>query len=162
VKTLVTNPVAPASLVRLDWDSNHFGFPVARIAPQIDDDDLAQALSAAHRQRVRLVYWATSAERRAPAAILSTFNGLLADRKVTFARPLADADDLCNAGGNLQVGSYGVQPSNAELIGLAIAAGAYSRFSVDAASGSNAASAAKSPAMCWSRASKRPAPSWRA
>jgi dTDP-4-amino-4,6-dideoxy-D-galactose acyltransferase len=118
-------------LERLDWDSKHFGFPVARIAAAIDDDRLEQALSTARREGVRLVYWSTSADRAAPAAVLSAFNGLLADRKATFARALGSINEETSAERGLHVAAYGAGQASPDLVALAIAAGVHSRFAVD-------------------------------
>src|SRR5687768_812542 len=107
MQTLDSKPQTASLLERLDWDSKHFGFPVARIAADTEADRLEQALSTARRDGVRLVYWATSADRAAPAAVLSAYSGLLADRKVTFARALSCvAEEVIPAHG-LHVAAYG-------------------------------------------------------
>jgi dTDP-4-amino-4,6-dideoxy-D-galactose acyltransferase len=124
--------VSACPLLRLEWDSNHFGFDVARIPSDIADADLHVALSEARRGGYRLVYWATNAERGAPPWLLSEFDGRLVDRKVTFARQLPATHRDTTRNGNLICERFtGLQCSD-ELVGLAIDAGVYSRFALDA------------------------------
>src|SRR5438105_5188851 len=73
------------SLERLAWDSEFFGFPVARITPaNVNDAELLQVLRSARDNSISLLYWFTSPDRQLAPSITSEFNGLLADQKVTF------------------------------------------------------------------------------
>src|SRR4051812_44480170 len=72
-------------LRRLAWDSEHFGFPVARVTtPDRDDAGLEEPLAEARREAIRLVYWPACRGREAPGDLLRKFAGLLTDRRATF------------------------------------------------------------------------------
>lgn len=104
----------------LTWDSQFFGFPVAKIA------DLAE-LKTVRQQGVRLVYWATTDEKSQAAA--AAVGGTLVDKKVTYQIDLQTVPAE-----QLQFGSvteYTDTAANADLIDLSIQAGLYSRFKVD-------------------------------
>lgn len=123
-------PAASTSLTHLDWDTGHFGFLVGRIGSDATDADLRNALSEAHTRGYRLVYWATSPDRAPPPRLLIEFEGCLVDRKVTFARSLSITNTSARSSGGMISPVEGHECS-AELIALAIAAGAYSRYAVD-------------------------------
>jgi dTDP-4-amino-4,6-dideoxy-D-galactose acyltransferase len=118
----------------LDWECKHFGFFVAQLADaDIDDETLASALGLAREQGVRLLVWATTAERHVPSGILDRFDGTLVDRKATFRRPLESTvfSDEPHSPIELPVVPYTSAIASASLIELAISAGAYSRFRTD-------------------------------
>jgi hypothetical protein len=76
----------PPAVEALAWDSEHLGFPVARLAdPDLEPAGLRAALETAAAGGFRLVYWPAAAGRTAPEPILREFAGLLVDRKATFA-----------------------------------------------------------------------------
>ena len=80
---------AQDTLEPLPWDSQHFGFHVARIKePELGELELRQALVFARRTENRLVYWAADPRIEVPQSILGEFHGLLVDRKVTFRKTL--------------------------------------------------------------------------
>jgi hypothetical protein len=80
-------------LAPLPWDTQSFGFPVARItSATAKPTEVADALAAAQAQGLRLVYWSSAAQHLLPAALLTRFAGALVDRRATFRRDLA-ADD---------------------------------------------------------------------
>lgn len=113
----------------LDWDSEFFGFGVARI----DDPDLTEAdLSAALRELagggVTLVYW--PARRELGREVGERLGGVLADVKVTFAMDLAHtgpSDDADDAG----VESWDESMPVRDVESLATQSGEYSRFARD-------------------------------
>lgn len=125
-------PIEPQPSWRiLPWDSRHFGFPVARIADDLDDDSLSTALESASRQGLRLVYWSTALSRRVDARLLERFGGLLVDWKATYqASPAAwcEADD---ASGRIVVREYPKGPAAEAVKQLGVAAGCHSRFVAD-------------------------------
>jgi dTDP-4-amino-4,6-dideoxy-D-galactose acyltransferase len=118
------------SLSHLDWDSTHFGFPVGRIGGGISDDELCAALQRARAQNYRLVYWATAANRGASPYLLADFAGRLVDRKVTFGRTLSPQEKRGESE-TIAVHTWQRRSASSDLVALAIAAGAFSRFAVD-------------------------------
>lgn len=118
----------------LPWDSAHFGFRVARIVgPDASDECLRELLTAAASTDVRLVYWAATAGRPVSDSCIKEFNGLLADRKVTYSQTLC-ANPLPPAGLRAErprIVEFPLGPATPGLIELAIAAGQSSRFHVD-------------------------------
>ncbi len=114
----------------LDWDTNHFGFQVGRIAADATDAELKAALCDARSRGYRLLYWATSPERMPALRLLDEFGGRLVDRKVTFARSLCAADSPTKPS-TVAILPYVGSEHSGELSALAVAAGAYSRFAVD-------------------------------
>ena len=121
----------PAALTPLEWDTAHFGLPVARLdAPGLCDGALAEALAVAGREGVRLVYWPAPRGRKLPEPLLRRFHGLLADRKATYVADLPVAPPPGTPGG-WQVRPFPRGPATTDLIALAIASGARSRFRLD-------------------------------
>jgi hypothetical protein len=98
IATPTAVPIAAPSVMRLEWDSNHFGFAVGRIAGSASDSELNDALVEARNRAFRLIYWATTADRSAPPQLLAQFGGRLVDRKVTFARALSAHDGAAQPG----------------------------------------------------------------
>jgi dTDP-4-amino-4,6-dideoxy-D-galactose acyltransferase len=118
-------------LSRLDWDSEHFGFKVGRIAGETSNEDLGGALHTAREQQYRLIYWSTPAVREAPEQLLGDFDGLLVDRKLTYARILPARDACPRLAKAQSVQPWVQRTASPELEALAVAAGVYSRFGVD-------------------------------
>lgn len=128
-----------SSLVRLDWECEHFGFSVAQVSQaDLDDARLVDTLRQARAAGVRLAVWPTGEGREVGAEITARFGGRLVDRKATFTRPLGGtlaatgADEISDRKRPVIVSYTAPTPSNA-LTELAIAAGKYSRFHVDPA-----------------------------
>lgn len=120
-------------LIRLDWDSRAFGFPVARLdGPDLGEAGLEAALGAAGRDGYHLVYWTTRPDRAVAPGLLERRGGRLVDTKVTYRRdeldlpgpPAALAPDLI-------IAEVPPGPASPALRDLGIAAGLYSRFHVD-------------------------------
>ena len=120
------------SLSPRSWDTNFFGFSVAEIeGRELDDDSLAAHLLAARRDGIELVYWRANLGREPVPDLLTRFAGQLVDRRVVYRLPLEEADL-----GGVSTSGYAVReqqpgPATPELIELAIAAGAFSRFKAD-------------------------------
>jgi dTDP-4-amino-4,6-dideoxy-D-galactose acyltransferase len=116
-------------LTPLGWDSEFFGFPVARIEPSsLDDESLARTLKCAQAEGFRLIYWAAEASRQAPPQALSEFRGLLVDRKAYYETEALDVSPVPPC---LPVCELPRGPASPALIALSIASGIYSRFRVD-------------------------------
>jgi dTDP-4-amino-4,6-dideoxy-D-galactose acyltransferase len=122
---------APA-LVEREWDTAHFGFVVAQIpAPELESSELEEALVAARLRRIQLVYWAAHPCVHVPAKLLHEFSGALVDRKVTYERFLDGWRKEPQHTSDYVVASYPQGRAEAQLVELAIAASAHSRFRVD-------------------------------
>jgi ribosomal protein S18 acetylase RimI-like enzyme len=121
----------PSRLLRLDWDSRHFGWPVARLTgDRLDRNELAASLETARRTGVRLVYWFADPFLQPDASLMHRYTGLLADRRVTFRLDLPlPAAAAAPAGCELLDWPRG-EPSDT-LIALAMSAGNSSRFAAD-------------------------------
>jgi dTDP-4-amino-4,6-dideoxy-D-galactose acyltransferase len=118
------------AVTSLDWDTNHFGFQVGRVASELTDAELKAALSEARTRGYRLLYWATSPDRMPSIRLLDEFGGRLVDRKVAFARPLSAADQPRKPS-TVTILPHAGSDHSSELSALAVAAGAYSRFAID-------------------------------
>ncbi len=104
----------------LTWDSEFFGFPVAKIS------DISE-LDSLRTQGVHLVYWASTDS--GSQAIAQAAVGTLVDKKITYQMDLRNIPPE-----QLQFGlvtEYTDTTASADLIDLSIQAGLYSRFRVD-------------------------------
>jgi len=146
-----TNPPrhsVDAEIARLEWDSDHFGFSVARLWPSdASESGLAVVLARARRQGVVMAVWTTGPEMRVSRELLSDFHGDLVDEKSTFAGELATLSTAkCSETSSLRDGSlcenhatasnaiiqpYSEATASEKLLALSIAAGIYSRFNCD-------------------------------
>jgi dTDP-4-amino-4,6-dideoxy-D-galactose acyltransferase len=127
-------------LAPLPWDSNHFGFPVAKItSPHLGDAALAKVLTEARGRQFRLVYWLTSSSRSVSSSLL--LNGILADRRAIFQLDLPPSSSNGNRdvlpasekapGARWHIGKFPPIPPTRDLLDLAVSAGSYSRFASD-------------------------------
>jgi dTDP-4-amino-4,6-dideoxy-D-galactose acyltransferase len=113
------------------WDTQHFGYPVASISnPEMESEALERSLLHAQKQGYQLVYWASCQELDTNSPCLQEFQGMLVDRKTTFAKSfrsqLATQDDAQFRSVEWQPGDH-----SAELMELGVAAGLWSRFAID-------------------------------
>lgn len=121
-------------LGRLAWDSDYFGFPVARITgAELDDAKLLDALGNARTQSIRLVYWGTSPSRLVSPEILAEFQGKLVDEKATFARELGSVpgEMPTSQAAFFDVVELPQGPACPRLMALGMSAGHHSRFRTD-------------------------------
>jgi len=110
-----------------DWDSEFFGFPVARITQAfLSESELKCCLDEMSEQGVKLVYWGADDKGCEDAAL--HLGGQLVDHKVTFVRDILD--NLPCEFNSKPISFQSKQPSE-ELIELAYLSGNYSRFKVD-------------------------------
>lgn len=117
----------------LAWDSNAFGFGVARIRDTVRSAESLSAVVRNLRERdVRLAYFACPWEDAATRAIVAEHGGRLVDRKVTYAAICADITTGAAAPGVTTLRYTGTEPDGT-LIRLARQSGEYSRFRVDPA-----------------------------
>jgi dTDP-4-amino-4,6-dideoxy-D-galactose acyltransferase len=112
----------------LAWDSEFFGFPVARAVVLPGGAAAVAALVAQARTRlVRLVYLVTDPADEAAAAAARAAGARLADQKVTFGQALGPAPGQLAATGEVVITSE----FSPELEALAWQSGEYSRFRRD-------------------------------
>ena len=116
----------------LTWDSNFFGFRVARIcSPDLTVAELDVILRQLARAEVKLAYWSTYHDTLHDQ--ITARGGRLVDLKTTFSLNLDHAADkeCIRAGQDEIVESYDSSMRKADLRDLAIQSGEYSRFAVD-------------------------------
>lgn len=115
----------------LDWDSEFFGFGVAKIIPStLDADRLSEILEDLRRQNVSLVYWASDSDSRESQIAGNSAGGLLVDRKITYVLDLETLDKHSFGQAGI-VEAYAAPTASEKLEDLAIQSGAYSRFRAD-------------------------------
>lgn len=113
----------------LDWDTEHFGYKVARIeAKSLNSDGLQNILSALLKEKVKLVYWFIDPKDKISNKAAIENEGFLADEKVTYLtkvppkmEPLQDEN----------VKSYLKKPLSDPLKFLSLEAGVCSRYRMD-------------------------------
>lgn len=114
----------------LSWDSDVFGFPIAKIIPErMAQDQLLHHLADLKQQQVKLVYWASDSLDPISQSAALAAGGIIADYKTTYQidlenlnnRPVIDAE----------IESYSQAAPNDDLFELAYESGLYSRFKVD-------------------------------
>ena len=103
---MITTASSPTvALRRLEWDSLHFGVPVAELpSPDMKDEDLRSVLTAARAEGLHLVYWASHRERILPADLLVEFHGLAVNHRVKFVAPLANLEPRPSGSGVIAEG----------------------------------------------------------
>jgi len=118
-------------LVKLDWDSDHFGFRVARSEPSHAPVDALRAdLERAREEGVRLVYAFRDAAPSVPAELLDEFGGRAVCTQVAFRKLLlSEAGPPAPEGIRIERFTATVVPE--DLQALAIEAGGFSRFRLD-------------------------------
>jgi dTDP-4-amino-4,6-dideoxy-D-galactose acyltransferase len=117
----------------LTWDSDFFGFKVARILPKnLGALGLKEILVALRAENIALAYWAADPDDPDCARAATECRGFLTDRKVTFALETAELRQrppLLASTALVEEFAGGIPTP--ELEALAVQAGAYSRFRVD-------------------------------
>jgi dTDP-4-amino-4,6-dideoxy-D-galactose acyltransferase len=129
----VTRSEDMKELELLPWDSEHFGFPVARLwGMNIAATVLREMLRAARQQGVYLVYWAADPKLDVPGWLLSEFCGSLVDQRATFeCRLELIPHDEISTPSPYEVSEIPRGRPCRRLLGLALEAGAQSRFRSD-------------------------------
>ncbi len=116
----------------LEWDSHHFGLPVARLLPdRPTESELGELLEQARQAGIGLVYWTTPVEEWAGHPLLERYGGRAVGHRATFVSPLSpltreDAGDKA-----VVIREYPKGAASDALLALAVEAGAYSRFRLD-------------------------------
>lgn len=114
----------------LDWDSDFFGYKVAKIrASNLDKDELKKLLSSLSDLNVKLVYWFVDPNDEISKKAAKYNNGFLADNKITYKIDLSNFHPKKIDKQHLH--SYLNKPINKQLLSLALQSGFYSRFKRD-------------------------------
>lgn len=112
----------------LPWDSAFLGLPVARlVVPERETAGLTAALAAARHSGVRLLYLMAAPHDADTAAIAHRAGAWLADRKLTFAMPVATAPGAVAPTGLIAA----TTTYTPQLESLAWQSAEYSRFRLD-------------------------------
>lgn len=114
----------------LEWDSNCFGYRVARIIPlYLTSSELQGVLSELSSEKVRLVYWFVDSQDRVVNMIAKEHGGFWVDEKITYVRDVLTSIKCFSSSKNIK--SYLARPPNKQLVSLALQAGEHSRFKID-------------------------------
>jgi len=115
----------------LAWDSAHFGFATARIRGDLSAEALAGTLEAMRQAGVRLGYLSVPIDQAPVQAAALQLGARCVDRRTTYAGSVAGILAATTSGADDAgiVEAHG--PLTASLRGLALEAGAFSRFRVD-------------------------------
>lgn len=113
---------------KLEWDSQTFGIPTATInVADLPEETLGALLREMRTEGIRLVYFPAQ-EPLSDTGLLRSFDGMLADEKITFAKKLDSANDIAE---DAHIHSYALPFVSDDLLQLALDSGLYSRFKVD-------------------------------
>lgn len=116
----------------LKWDTDFFGFVVARIIPdRLTLVELEKVLLELKKETVSLVYWACDPSDLESQQSAKTFGGFLADTKVTYTINIKSISSLCSQVEHAAIERYTQSLPCPELEGLALKSGIYSRFNKD-------------------------------
>lgn len=122
--------IAPANALQpLAWDSEYLGFGVARLAADaLLPDELTRLVADARAAGLRLLYLVAAPADALSNASARAAGAWLADRKVTFAMPVAPAEQFEAVGPAIQATTTWTP----QIESLALQSGEYSRFRLDA------------------------------
>ena len=117
-----------ARWIRLPWDSEHFGFEIARLnVSELSSENLRTEIEAAQQSGIRCLYWL--ANRNAVAALPRSPGIKVLDTRVVYSRALINADR------HPDVDSTGIRSAEnqdlPELLRLASASHTNTRFFQD-------------------------------
>jgi dTDP-4-amino-4,6-dideoxy-D-galactose acyltransferase len=115
------------SLVPLNWDTNFFGYPVARLSiGENEEENLEYAFQQINSENIRLTYIDVNPDNLALNKILEKKGCFLADQKVVFAKPSEKHHSFKN-----RITEFHGNETNEQLLSLALCSGLYSRFRID-------------------------------
>jgi dTDP-4-amino-4,6-dideoxy-D-galactose acyltransferase len=116
----------------LPWDSQLFGFNVAKILP-VDPKlpDFEKLFSEMKKQTVKLAYWQTSLTFDQQKEISKRYNGLLVDLKTTYSKILSPNVDAAYFKTDMKVIPFSGNLPDDNMYNIALQCGEYSRFRVD-------------------------------
>ncbi|HID71694.1 MAG TPA: GNAT family N-acetyltransferase [Thermoplasmata archaeon] len=115
----------------LAWDTNFFGFPVAKIVrPRLVEEELKSILEELKSREVSLVYWPSDSKDKESQLAAKRCGGFLADRKMTYVTELKEKylGEMAFLTG---VEEYKKDETTEDLNHLALLSGIYSRYNLD-------------------------------
>jgi dTDP-4-amino-4,6-dideoxy-D-galactose acyltransferase len=116
---------------QIEWDSNVFGFKVAKITePNLDSLSLKEILLDLKTQGYRLVYWVVPSDQLNLIEIGRQHGGALVDEKVVYVKDMSKTVSREHSFPYVSSTYTGKSP-DPDLISLALESGKYSRFSID-------------------------------
>jgi dTDP-4-amino-4,6-dideoxy-D-galactose acyltransferase len=117
--------------VHLQWDSDCFGFNVARItSPDVGDARLTSILQELRANNYHMVYWDVPSEYRMVVSMAQKHGGILIDEKITYAKQISNAIHATQSHSYV-IAPYLLTEPEPTLISLALESGMYSRFKLD-------------------------------
>ncbi|MCP3982761.1 MAG: GNAT family N-acetyltransferase [bacterium] len=117
-------------IVPLEWDSAHFGFPIARVEPgNLPLTDLESDLGEASRAGLRLIYCLRPLDQTIPEKTLVRFGGRTLTASVLYRKGLEG--DRKERRDELTIETLRDVPLSDDLRRLAPSIGLYSRFRLD-------------------------------
>jgi ribosomal protein S18 acetylase RimI-like enzyme len=115
----------------LEWDSDFFGFSVARIVPdELDYNNLKEVLAEMKKEKVSLAYWASCRTDEYSRKMAEDLGGFLTEKKITYLIILESLNKKSLRFADM-VEIYKDDKPNSDLEKLIIEGGVYSRFYVD-------------------------------
>ncbi|MHC4570580.1 MAG: GNAT family N-acetyltransferase [Planctomycetota bacterium] len=116
----------------IGWDTDFFGFLVARIIPhRLTAGELEYTLDLLKKKNVSLVYWASDPLDKESQRSAKLFHGFLADKKITYEIDLRNILNARLQKVNATIEEYFEPLPNSELEALALKSGVFSRFNTD-------------------------------
>ena len=115
----------------LKWDSDFFGFKVAKILPKkINSTKLEKILCELKKRNVSLVYWSCDNFDKETQEAAQSLDGFLTGQKITY---LLNLEQLSNTSTStdIRIKIYNRKDPNSDLINLIIKGGKSSRFYID-------------------------------
>lgn len=115
----------------LSWDSDFFGFPVAKIIPKkLNFKGLETILRALKKSNVSLVYWASDSADKKSQEAAKSLGGFLTGEKITYTLNLKTLPSI-SPSLTVRIEKYNEKKPNNDLLDLIVKGGVYSRFYVD-------------------------------
>lgn len=115
----------------LEWDTNFFGFPVARVVnSQARPAELREVVSQMQSRQIPLAYWFADQPSPESQAEVLALGGALVDEKLTFVTSLAEPQQQGSVHATV-IEPFREGMPLSDLKQLAVDSGVYSRFFVD-------------------------------
>lgn len=116
----------------LSWDSQLFGFNVAKILiiePTLSDFN--KTFNKMREQKVKLAYWQTSLSFNLQKEISTRYNGLFVDLKTTYSKMLSPNVNDVNIKTDKKVTPFSGDSLDNRMYDITLQCGEHSRFRVD-------------------------------
>lgn len=112
----------------LEWDSQFFGFGVAKLLfPSVDAETLTAALMQLKKQNIRLVYWPAPVPDESSKSAAQACFGRMVGCHVTFQHTTNESTPKSIG----ELVEYDDTDANTDLIELALESGKFSRYATD-------------------------------